>query len=321
MWLSKTISKYFLTSDISSLLDFTTDRHFIMSLIHNRNTFQIRKKRLQLMCILSSVVYRYKEVPMETLCVVNSSQNIIQNVGSTSRTQESGIQEKKEEIVKYTEYTSPNAIDDFETICNSINLTNSIHNIDNILVFGIFYVNKNLIISFKGSSNFNDFISDMDISGVSLEEENIKIPGKVHKGAYDILFENDRYKFIMEKIKEYSFENIYITGHSLGGLTGTIFYAYLKEYYKNDNNIQIKLITFGCPRVGNSTFCNTLGNVTRIVNNNDIVAKLPLPINYSHPEILLHIGKIPNCNYFFNFANSIDDHHINNYYQSLLELH
>lgn len=316
--MSKLIGKFFFKNEIENRINFTHDKYFIRKLMKN-NTLVLKKHKLILCCILSSLVYRYKEIKTEN----NIDTNKIDIKCNESNEQ------------KYNELISEEAVKEFNELCYSWDLNNdntSIYNIDNILVFGVFYINNNLFISFKGSSNLNDFIADLDIKQVDFKynenesdhEIKIKIPGKVHKGGYEILFENDRYKFIMNKIKEYKGENIYITGHSLGGLLATIFYSFLKEYYYSNVNskINIKLITFGCPRVGNKTFCNSIdyNNNNRVMNNNDIITKLPLPIGYSHTDLLFHIGKNPIKNFWFNIKDSIEDHKIENYYKNLFLL-
>lgn len=308
MWLSKLIGKLFLKKEMDNYIDFTKDKYFIRKLVKNKS-LELKKNKLILSCILSAVVYRYKDPD-----VVNV------NVKVNEIDPENEINEINE------------SVKDFNEICASWDLSSdntSIYNIDHTLVFGMFYINNNLFISFKGSSNLNDFIADIDINLIDFkvpdkENENqlVIVPGKVHKGAYEMLFENNRHKFILEKINEYKdYNNIYITGHSLGGLLGTLFYSYLKELFKT-KKINIKLITFGCPRPGNKVYTNSIhyNSSNRIVNNNDCVPKLPLPINYSHPELLFKIGKIKTNNCWFDIKSSIDDHKIENYYKNLFLL-
>src|SRR6476620_4246108 len=295
-----------------SLLDTKNEKYFIRELISNSLTS--KKKKLILMCILSSVVYR------------------VNNTFLPSQT------ESNESI------SEDDHIKEFKDICYSWNLNSdnsSIYNLDNQCVFGIFIIQKILVISFKGSSSLNDFLNNLNFQTVDLNHKdscefqcNIKLEGKIHNGAYNILFggkKRKRINFILEKIKESlsGISEIYITGHSLGGLVGTIFHSYITTLQscltesKQDNylnNCSIKLITFGAPRPGDSKFCNSIKNSIRVVNDNDLVPKLPLPINYSHPESLLHIGSKPNVNCLFNPITSIDDHEIYDYYTNLLSM-
>ena len=186
-----------------------------------------------------------------------------------------------------------------------------------------------MIVAFKGSSNFNDFIADINFAQVDFthienkyKKYQIKLPGKVHRGGYRILFENNRYLHVLSKIKEITdsqnIDSVLVTGHSLGGLTGTIFFAFLKElYHQNDlqtKKINLKLVTFGCPRVGNRAFRDSISQADslRIVNKGDPVTKVPFPIYYSHVPLKLKIGK-KSADY------SIKNHSITEYFQNLLE--
>lgn len=315
----KSISKKKKVLGAYSLLDTESDKYFIRELISNEITS--KKKKLILMCILSSVVYR-----------VNNS--IIKTE----------IEEFKEcnESNESKECNETKEIKEFNEICYSLNLHNdnsTIYNLDNQCVFGLFIIQKMLIISFKGSSSLNDFLNNLNFQTVDLNHKdsceyecNIKLQGKVHNGAYNILFggKKRRINFIIEKIKESltGISEIYITGHSLGGLVGCVFHSYITNLQKclsdqKDNYLNdciIKLITFGAPRPGNSDFCNSIKNSIRVVNDNDLIPKLPLPINYSHPETVLHIGTKPNINCLFNPITSIDDHEISDYYHNLLSM-
>ena len=37
-----------------------------------------------------------------------------------------------------------------------------------------------------------------------------------------------------------------------------------------------ELITFGCPKVGDAAFCDSVGSARRYVNNRDVISRLPL---------------------------------------------
>lgn len=69
------------------------------------------------------------------------------------------------------------------------------------------------------------------------------------------------------------------TGHSLGGAIATVLWGMRGGVWN--------LTTFGCPRVGDSTFARYpwRGTVRRVVNRPDIVPRLPLPPEFEHlPE-------------------------------------
>ena len=103
-------------------------------------------------------------------------------------------------------------------------------------------------------------------------------------------------------IKEISFN-----GHSSGGAIANI--ASLDMSYIYDN-MKIKCVTFGAPRVGNNDFINAynsrIKNSLRIVNKNDIITHVPLPIIYKHNHKPMII------NYSHNFQLNII-----NYFKSI----
>lgn len=294
----------------NNLIDINKEKFFISKLIKNNDIILNEKNTLLLMCILSSIVYEYKHEHTK------NCNSIIDPIEI--------INKEMDEILT-----------NLYSKCNIYSDNFNVYNIDNRLIFGIFIINKKLIISFKGSSTINDFVSDIQFDTVNCivpdndtdDTNNIILDGKVHKGAYDILFENNRYSFIIDKLNEFSKKNyneIYITGHSLGGLTGTIFYAFIQKlWYKKNNSKQFhipqdkcKLVTFGCPRPGDKIFCDSIKNSIRVVNSNDFVTKIPLPINYSHVQREYNIGyKKTNCLGFS--MPSVKDHSINNYFISL----
>jgi hypothetical protein len=84
-------------------------------------------------------------------------------------------------------------------------------------------------------------------------------------------------------------QNICITGHSLGGALATLAFTRL-------NDPTSSLITFGCPRVGNPTYCNVISAAARTracyraVDNLDVVTHVPFDfLNfYAHPSIAIY---------------------------------
>lgn len=286
----------------NSLIDINKEKSFISNLTKHDNTSLSNRDTLLLMCILSSIVYEYKHHIHTDKCkIVTESVEIINT-------------EMNEMLT------------DICSKCHIYNDNFNVYNIDNILIFGIFIVNEKLIISFKGSSNINDFITDIQFNTVNAIVNDITISGKVHQGAFNILFENNRYNFILDKINEFSkkkYNEIYITGHSLGGLTGTIFYTFIQKlWYTEPYKFHIPkdkctLVTFGSPRPGDKLFCSNINDSIRVVNSSDLVTMIPLPINYSHTKKEYQIGiKTKNC--FGISIPSIKDHSINNYFTSLL---
>ena len=99
--------------------------------------------------------------------------------------------------------------------------------------------------------------------------------GKVHRGFKEALEEvwPDLLPYVRKLHKKGC--KIWITGHSLGGALATLF----ASRYESAQGVY----TFGSPRVGNKVFKKNFEvKIYRIVNNEDIVPQVPLPIRYVH---------------------------------------
>lgn len=120
------------------------------------------------------------------------------------------------------------------------------------------------IIAFRGTQpdSIADLLSDLLVPLVSW-----KGVGRVHVGfrqALDFVLAD-----IQRWIDQTAPSELLITGHSLGAAMATL----LAGLYPS-----AELVTFGSPRVGNSTFAAALGarRVRRYVDHTDIVAHVPV---------------------------------------------
>lgn len=91
----------------------------------------------------------------------------------------------------------------------------------------------------------------------------------VHAGFHNAL--EDVWSQLTGFINNKATQNIWLTGHSLGGALATITAMRLHTRVKG-------LYTYGCPCVGGDTLCNFFsknlaGKIFRYVNDNDFVAK------------------------------------------------
>lgn len=181
----------------------------------------------------------------------------------------------------------------------------------------IFHNNNTLDICFRGTSNINDICYNLNIIPKSF----IKDEFKVHSGFLNkYLVIRD---MIINKTKEImnnnQIEHIYLSGHSSGGAIANI--ASLDYHYLYPN-ITINTITFGSPRVANKAFIEEynkkIKNSVRIVNDNDIIQFLPLPIIYHHihePLVLHNNNKDVNIIKFI-----MDSHGTNSYIKNLKKI-
>jgi hypothetical protein len=144
---------------------------------------------------------------------------------------------------------------------------------------------KQVIISVRGTTSRKDWGNNLEAHHVAYSFG----PGHVHEGFYKAFLS------IKEKVSAYyddngQNKNVIVTGHSLGGAVATLIAAYLKADKKTN---KIMLYTFGSPRVGDRVFADHFSKADsfpcfRIVNNNDIVPKVPLPYMDLRPELLLN---------------------------------
>jgi predicted lipase len=148
----------------------------------------------------------------------------------------------------------------------------------------------------------------------------------VHSGFKDLyqVHRDTILKYLQEIISTYPTYNVRITGHSLGGALATIMALDVQLNYNIQN---VKLLTFGSPRVGNAAFASAF-NASTIQHFRLVHAKDPVP---HFPEMLFGFhhaaeevwqvsddsfsmcnlsGEDPNCSLSVGLPFSIDDHRL-----------
>ena len=137
-------------------------------------------------------------------------------------------------------------------------------------------LNKDVFITFRGTTTIEDWKHNIDVKTVNLFKDL-----KVHKGFYE------QYMSVRGRI--YSFipnilnNNIYISGHSLGG---ALAYVCAVDIHSTSKNKNIKVFTIGSPRPGNNVFVDyfnkNIKESIRYKNKGDLITKLPLKSEFKH---------------------------------------
>jgi len=174
----------------------------------------------------------------------------------------------------------------------------------------IFYNKNKIDICFKGTSTTTDICFNLDIYPSLYINNKIRI----HNGFLKkyLSLKNNIINNINNIIKNREIKEISFNGYSSGGAIANIASLDMSYIY---NNITIKCITFGSPRVGNEEFTKTYNskilNSIRIINKNDIIPHVPPPIIYKHvhtPLILENKNKSYssyNIYKYFKYTHSI----------------
>lgn len=124
------------------------------------------------------------------------------------------------------------------------------------------------IIVFRGTTNVQDWMTNLEITAEVIKDCNGEIIGKFHKGFHDAYksVEAD----IQDQLEGYTHLPLYITGHSLGGALAVIC-----TWYHNKGTLGA-CYTFGAPRVGDETIMDKFRTpIYRIVNAADPVPFVP----------------------------------------------
>ena len=155
---------------------------------------------------------------------------------------------------------------------------------------GFFAANDSFaILAFRGTEKDNPHDVDADLDIIPWAEKPLgdggRSAGLVHQGFQDYLI--SVWPVVAQLVHDYRAnhpnQEICITGHSLGAAIATLAFHQLQDGH-------MSLYTFGCPRVGNQSFCNDLmaaarnQAVCRIVDDEDVVTHIPDSLGYVHPN-------------------------------------
>lgn len=141
---------------------------------------------------------------------------------------------------------------------------------------------EKLILAFRGTEpdRLEDWVADANIRMTASPA------GDVHRGFHRALqYVWNDVEDAIEELRDQR-QTLWVTGHSLGAALGTLAVASMK--FRETPVVVNGLYTFGQPRVGCEKFADRFnavfkGRAFRIVNNNDVVSRVPLSaLGYSH---------------------------------------
>ena len=144
--------------------------------------------------------------------------------------------------------------------------------------------NGAIVVSFRGSDNDRNWIDDFDFGQIPyLACSECFIHNGFYLG-YLTISASVRYQIQLLTAK-YRGAKVWVTGHSLGGALATIAALDIKAAF----NPEMKVYTFGQPRVGNARFAtyfaSRIPDSFRVIHYADIVPHLPpIDLNFRHYE-------------------------------------
>jgi len=164
-----------------------------------------------------------------------------------------------------------------------------------------------IVVAYRGTepTSLTNWITDLSFAKTDLNFAGIS-GAHVHSGFYN------NYNALASQTKAavaalrsaYPTANVYFTGHSLGGAMATLATLDAAVTWKIPSTL-LGHLTFGSPRVGDTTFATAFsqyvgnGNHLRVVNDDDIVPHLPLKLMGFHhvsTEVWLHGDTAQICN-------------------------
>lgn len=181
-----------------------------------------------------------------------------------------------------------------------------------------------IVICFAGSVHVSEWIDDLDFSHqkqpsfVSTKSNSTPAPTgqllvqKAQCEMYESM-RDDINSALSSVLKPTT--QVYCIGHSLGGVIASLCFL---DLIINQPQFQSALYTFGSPRTGNIEFANTITQTNRsfrIVNTEDIIPTLPLPVVKS-TVIYEHFGQI--IPFTLNTKNLSENHTIA--YEKMLKM-
>ncbi|KAJ1954039.1 hypothetical protein EC988_002651 [Linderina pennispora] len=170
---------------------------------------------------------------------------------------------------------------------------------------GVHSQRQEIVVVYRGTTHPMDVLADSQVIQVQWPAD---IGGsRVHAGfvaAY--MASREIMKDALGRlVMEYPTYDVHFVGHSLGGAQATL--AFLEAVADTSSFGDIRLVTFGAPRVGNAVFAQYANaqlspkhSALRVTHESDIIPHLPsslLPKHYMHSdqEFWIHDDELIQC--------------------------
>jgi len=156
-----------------------------------------------------------------------------------------------------------------------------------------------IVVAFRGSTSLTNWILNLQFYKSPYPFAGLPA-GTIHAGFFDtyMTLQSSVLTAVRTLRNQHPQYALYTTGHSLGGALATLTALDVSAQI----GIVPPVITYGCPRVGDSTFVSFVvkrfGPFARVVNANDIVPHIPfMDWDYAHPpsEIWAHQLTLYQC--------------------------
>jgi hypothetical protein len=170
--------------------------------------------------------------------------------------------------------------------------------------------NRRVVFAFRGTvqMSWRDFLTDAKLNQVDFSEETRVEGACVHAGfaeAYRSIRETVRrvaLYFVEKSRREGTLSSegleFFFTGHSLGAALATLAALDVTRVLEDRgiplsqrarNGVRIRMYNFGSPRVGNGVFARTFNTLVpdayRIVNDADVVARMPRTLSFDYHHV------------------------------------
>lgn len=175
-------------------------------------------------------------------------------------------------------------------------------------------VGGTLLITFRGTDSARDWHTDFTFWKKTVPYGNTQSRIRVHAGFLGA-YKTPQVRERIQGLVTPEIRRLRITGHSYGAALAVLCGVDLQY---NFPDLDIEVLLFGCPRVGNRAFAKSYDKrvfkTLRVENGNDIVTKVPFASwGYRHVGACLPVGP-PRVAGAFSFL----DHRPQDYYAQLI---